>query len=91
MNAEKGFSIRQRRVEQMVNEKANEVERALSVEYKAREVPKSVKTRKYEKLLKDQEKKRADAKRFAMAKIKAQEKPFTFYDRDIQKQKEKQE
>lgn len=53
LNAEKGFSIRQRRVEQMVNEKANEVDRALSVEYKAREVPKSVKTKKYEKLLKE--------------------------------------
>lgn len=75
----------------MVNEKAKEEERALSFEYKAREIPKSVKTKKFDKLMKDQEKRRADAKRFAMAKIKSSEAPFTFYERDIKKQKDKQE
>jgi len=75
----------------MVNEKQKEVERALSFEYKAREIPKSVKTQKYKKLMKEQEKRRADAKRFAMAKIKSSEAPFTFYERDIKKQKDKQE
>ena len=91
LHADKGFSIRQRKVEQMVNEKEKEVERALSFEYKAREIPKSVKTKKYTKLMKEQEKRRTDAKRFAMAKIKSSEAPFTFYERDIKKQKDKQE
>ena len=53
LHADKGFSIRQRKVEQMVNEKEKEVERALSFEYKAREIPKSVKTKKYTKLMKE--------------------------------------
>ena len=85
LHAEKGFSIRQRKVEQMVNEKEKEIQRAMSFEYKAREIPKSVKTKKFEKIMKDQEKRRDDAKRFAMAKIKSSEAPFTFYERDIKK------
>ena len=75
----------------MVNEKRREEERALSVEYKAREVPKNVKQNKFEKLMREQEQRRADAKRFAMAKIKASEAPFAFYERDIKAQKEKYE
>lgn len=55
LNAEKGFSIRQKKVEQMVNEKIREEERALSIEYRAREVPKSVKQNKFEKLMRDQD------------------------------------
>ena len=63
-------------------EKINEVERALSFEYKAREIPAHVKKNKYEMLLKLNQKKRDDAARFAMAKIKSTEKPFAFYNRD---------
>jgi hypothetical protein len=37
----------------MVNEKRREEERALSVEYKAREVPKNVKQNKFEKLMRE--------------------------------------
>ena len=48
----------------MVNEKRREEEQALSVEYKAREVPKNVKQNKFEKLMREQEQRRADAKRF---------------------------
>jgi len=52
LNKVKGFSIRQKKVEKMVMEKINEVERALSFEYKAREIPAHVKKNKYEMLLK---------------------------------------
>lgn len=41
--------------------------------------------------MRSNEKKRDDAKRFAMAKIKATEKPFNFYQRDVQAQRDKQE
>ena len=75
----------------MVNEKRREEERALNFEYRAREVPKIVKQNKFEKLMKEQEQKRQDAKRFAMAKIKASEAPFAFYERDIKQQKDKYE
>jgi len=75
----------------MVKEKLIEEERALSVEYRAREVPSSVKQNRYKKLCESNEKKREDAKRFAMAKIKATEKPFNFYKRDVKHQREKSE
>jgi len=66
----------------MVMEKAREEERALSVEYKAREIPSHVKKNKYEQLMKMREARRDDAKRLAMAKIKATERPFSFHERD---------
>lgn len=91
MNQEKGFSIRQKKVEQMIKEKKREEEKALAFEYRAREVPKNVKENKFEKLMKSQEDKRQEAKRLAVAKIKASEAPFKFYERDLKAQKEKNE
>ena len=92
LNKEKTVSIRQKKVEKMVQEKVKEEERALSVEYRARDIPASVKQRnKYQKLVESNEKRREDAKRFAMAKIKATEKPFNFYKRDVKHQREKSE
>jgi len=82
LNAEKGFSIRQKKVEKMILEKKKEEERALSFEYKAREIPDHVRRNKYEQLIKLRELKRQDAKRLAMAKIKATQKPFSFHERD---------
>lgn len=91
MNHEKGFSIRQKKVEKMIQEKKKEEERALSFEYKAREIPAHVKKQKYLELMEMREKKRQDAKRLAMAKIKATENPFSFYERDAKHQQEKSE
>ena len=42
-------------------------------------------------MLKEQEERREDAKRLSMAKTKAKEAPFNFYERDLQAQKEKQQ
>lgn len=75
----------------MVQEKIKEEDKALRVEYRAREVPKNVKERKFDKLMKATEDRRAEAKRLAMAKIKAIEAPFKFYERDLKAQKDKQE
>ena len=75
----------------MIKEKKDEEERALSFEYRAREIPKSVKGNKFEKLMASAEKRKNDAKRFAMAKIKSLEKPFTFYERDVKALKDKME
>lgn len=86
MNQEKGFSIRQKKVEKMIQERKKEEERALSFEYKAREIPAHVKKEKYLELMQLREKKRQDTKRLAMAKIKATEKPFSFYERDAKHQ-----
>lgn len=73
-----GFSTRQKNVEKMIEDKENELRRELGFKYKAREVPTHVKTNKYEKICEQQEKKRRDTKRLAMAKIKATQRPFTF-------------
>jgi hypothetical protein len=75
----------------MVKEKQREEQRALSFEYRAREVPKHVKEHKYTKLMRSQEERRQEAKRLAMAKIKATEAPFKFYERDLKNHKEKLE
>jgi hypothetical protein len=66
----------------MIQERKKEEERALSFEYKAREIPEHVKKNKYEQLMQMREVRRQDGKRLAMAKIKATEKPFSFQERD---------
>ena len=91
MNQEKGFSIRQKKVEQMVKEKLNEEKRALSYEFRAKDIPKAVKERKYEKIMKAIEERKSEAKRLAMAKIKSSEAPFKFYERYLEKSKQKKE
>lgn len=49
LNQQKGLiSIRQRKVEKMIQEKKKDEVRALAFEYKAREIPAHVKKRKYE-------------------------------------------
>mmetsp|Transcript_9389 Transcript_9389/g.14315 ORF Transcript_9389/g.14315 Transcript_9389/m.14315 type:complete len:545 (+) Transcript_9389:1809-3443(+) len=92
MNQEKGFSIRQKKVEQMVRERQNEEKRALSYEYKAKDVPQHVKDRnKLNKIMNSVEERKNEAKRLAMAKIKATEAPFKFYQKDLESMKKKKE
>jgi hypothetical protein len=91
MNQEKGFSIRQKKVEQMIYEKIRIEERALAFQYKATEIPKHVKDRKYERLQLASLERRSEAKRLAVAKIKATEAPFKFYERDMKVAKKKLE
>jgi hypothetical protein len=47
----------------MVKDKQKEEERALSFKYKAREVPKAVRDRKFDKLVRQSEERRSEAKR----------------------------
>lgn len=91
MNAEKVYTIRQQKFEQMMAQKKKEEEKQLATRIKAREVPNVVKKNKFELMLKEQEERREDAKRLSMAKTKAKEAPFNFYERDLQAQKEKQQ
>jgi|TARA_B110001450_G_scaffold233231_1_gene236376 hypothetical protein len=82
-NAEKGFSIRAKKVEKMVADKRRQEEKAMAFKYKAREVPRHVKEEKFAQLTQAQEERRHEAARLAMAKIKATEAPFKFYERDV--------
>lgn len=56
---------------------------------RAREIPNSVKKDKYAQMLREQEIKREDAKKLSIAKTKANQAPFNFYERDLQAMKEK--
>ena len=92
MNQEKGFSIRQRKVERMVMEKIKEEERALSFEYKARAIPAGVRQKdKLKQITENSEKRKQDNKTFAHLKIQATQKPFAFYERDLEAQRAKKE
>lgn len=91
LNKPKSYSIRQKKVEQMVKQKNREEEIALRMEYRAREIPKHVKQEKFREICEAQEKRKMDMKRLAMAKIKETEKPFSFYERDVLKTKLKSE
>lgn len=91
LNQEKGFSTRQKKVEQMIYEKNRQEEKALAFKYKATEIPNHVKERRFEKLQKGSLERRHENKRLAVAKIKATEAPFKFYERDNKLAKLKQE
>ena len=90
-SSQKGFSIRQKKVEKMIKDKAREEERALSVEYKAREIPKAVKGNKFQQMEEMKRKRSEDNRKFAMAKIKATERPFSFTKRDEKARKASEE
>ena len=89
LNAEKAYTIRQQKFEQMMEQKKRDEEKQLSTRVRARDVPAIVKVNKYVKMLKAQEWKKEEAKRLSMARTKAKEAPFNFYERDVQAQKEK--
>jgi hypothetical protein len=88
-NAEKGFSIRGKKVEKMVADKRRQEEKALAFVYKARDVPRHVKEDKFARITTANEERREEAKRLAMAKIKSTEAPFKFYERDVRASKER--
>lgn len=75
----------------MIYEKNRLEEKALAFKYKATDVPKHVKDRRYERLQQASQERRQENKRLAVAKIKASEAPFKFYERDNKIAKLKQE
>ena len=89
MEAEKKVSTQDIKFREMMAEKARAEERELGVKYKAKPIPAHVKSNKFEKLMREQEDRREEAKRLAIAKIKATEAPFNFYQRDVEIAKRK--
>ena len=76
----------------MVMEKIKEEERALSFEYKARAIPTSVRQKdKLKQITENSEKRKKDNRTFAHLKIQATQKPFAFYERDLEAQRAKKE
>lgn len=74
----------------MIKEKEEKEQNELDKRhFKAKEVPKHVKDKLYEKILKDNENRRKEIKATSVALTIQQEKPFSFYQRDLEKFKAK--
>lgn len=67
----------------MIAQKQKEEERELKTRIRARDIPNSVKKNKYTQMLREQDIKREDMKKLSIAKTKANEAPFNFYERDM--------
>lgn len=91
MEAEKKVSISAIKFQEMMTEKSKIVEKELNTKIKARPIPSHIKKNKFERLQDEQETRKMEAKRTAIAKLKATEAPFEFYHRDIATLKKKQE
>jgi len=75
-------TIRERKVEEMILEKKNKIDRELSKTVKANNIPKSTLENRYERICNDNEKRREDIRRLSIALTKQNEKPFSFYERE---------
>lgn len=59
-----------------------------ALNFRANEIPKSTSLPKYAKILKKEAERRQKNKEASMAKTKATEAPFSFHERDLQKERE---
>jgi len=75
-------TIRQRKLEEMIEEKQIEEENMLNHQFRANKIPASTKMPRYEMIKEKNEQRRAEVKKNSIALTKAREKPFSFYDRD---------
>jgi hypothetical protein len=82
-------SIRQKKVEEMVQQKELELLSHINFKYKAKAIPAEVTIPRYEGIKASQEARRYEVKRTSKEKTKSSEKPFNFYLRDLSKDKPK--
>ena len=80
--ASRGQSIRQKKLEEMIDEKVLEEENMLHHKFKANVIPLSTKEPRYEQLKRKNEERRDEIKKSSIAATKARENPFSFYERD---------
>jgi hypothetical protein len=78
----KSKSIRERKIDAMVEEKKLEEENQLKHQFRAKRVPTEVKIPRYQKLLDAEDKRREEVKKNSIALTKHRDKPFSFYERD---------
>jgi hypothetical protein len=81
----KGTSIRERKLQEMVKYNDLEDEYELSKKFKAKPVPKSTLEPRFQNIMEANEKRRQEVKQRSIAMTKQNEKPFSFYERDIRK------
>ena len=75
-------TIRQRKVEEMLEEKKKIEDEFVNWKFKANRIPRTTMENLYEKLTIDNKERRDEVKRLSMAMTKQNEKPFNFYLRD---------
>ena len=78
-------TIRQEWLEAEAARKEKQTEKILAHKFKANEIPRSTLKPLYQKILTKNEQRRQEIREASMAKTKQTEKPFSFYERDLQK------
>ena len=81
----KGKSIREKKLEEMIKYNDLEDEYEMSQQFRAKPIPKSTLEPRYKKIMEANERRRQEVKQRSIALTKANEKPFSFYERDLRK------
>jgi len=81
----KGMSIREKKLQEMVKYNDLEDEYEMSKQFRAKPVPKSTTEPRFQKIMDANEKRRKEVKQKSIALTKQNEKPFSFYERDMRK------
>lgn len=81
----KNQSIRERKLQEMIKYNDLEDEYEMSKQFRAKPVPKSTTEPRFQRIMEANEKRRQDVKQKSIALTKQNEKPFSFYERELQK------
>lgn len=81
----KGLSIRERKLQEMINYDELEDEYEMSKQFRAKPVPKSTLEPRFQQINEANERRRQEVKQRSIALTKQNERPFSFYERDMQK------
>ena len=85
----KSKTIRQAWLDDEAKKKVQEEDKYRAMNFKANDIPKSTTLPLYSKILKKEDERRTKNKEASMAKTKANEKPFSFHERDLAIEREK--
>ena len=85
----KAKSIRERKVDEMIEEKRIEEERLISHIFRAKQPHQDIITPKYQEIINKNEARRKEVKENSLKIMKEKEKPFSFYKRDLEKKEKR--
>lgn len=84
-------SIREKRLEEDLKLKELIVDYEISCQFKAKEIPRSTLEPRYQMICEANEQRREEVVKQSQALTRANERPFSFYERDLQHYQEKKE
>ena len=82
-------TIRAQWLEEEARQKKADEDKLIAMNFKANNIPKSTTKPLYEKLLDKEHERRTKNKEASMAQTKANEKPFSFHERDLQNERDR--